>query len=386
MTWTVDESSLSQQEDLTSAERQRYSRHLLLSQVGVEGQRRWKNGSVLCVGAGGLGSPALTYLAAAGVGRLGVVDFDAVDESNLQRQILHDTSSVGRPKVDSAVDRLAALNPHVRVEPHPEAISRDNVLDLVRAYDVVVDGTDNFPTRYLLSDACELSGKPYVYGAVFRFEGHASVFNHAGGPTYRDLYPEPPAPGTVPTCAEAGVVGVLPGIIGSIQAMEALKLLAGIGESLSGRLLVFDALHMTFRELKLRKDPSREAVRSLADVPQTCSVDVGSDAAACIQVSAGDLKRRWDAGWRPFILDVRSPLEADIVSLPHVDRCIPHTELAHHLHALPKDRDIVVICKSGARSAFAANFLMESDFTRVYDVAGGVLAWRRDVDPSLPVY
>lgn len=373
--------------DLTRDEIARYSRHLLLPELGLVGQRRFKAASVLCVGTGGLGSPLLLYLAAAGVGRIGIVDFDRVDASNLQRQVLHGTSSVGRPKVASAAARLADLNPTVRVEPHEVALSSDNALEILAGYDVVVDGTDNFPTRYLVDDACAILGKPNVYGSIFRFEGQASVFGHDGGPRYRDLYPEPPAPGSAPSCAEGGVLGVLPGLIGVIQATETLKILAGIGATLSGRLLLYDALELTFRELRFRRDPARPPVTELVDYPLFCGLSPSTPApSGYAELGARDLRTRWDDGWRPFVLDVRKPYEVELVRLPFVDRVEPHETVAGIAHLLPRDREIVVACRSGARSATAATALAALGFTRLHNLRGGILAWIDEVDPSLPRY
>ncbi|MEM6926137.1 MAG: molybdopterin-synthase adenylyltransferase MoeB [Myxococcota bacterium] len=377
--------------DLSHAEVARYSRHLTLPEVGLEGQQRLKAGSVLCVGTGGLGSPLLLYLAAAGVGRIGIVDFDVVDESNLQRQVLHGTSALGVKKVVSAQRRIADLNPHDQVDVHDTALTTDNALGIIESYDIVVDGTDNFPTRYLVDDACALTGKPNVYGSIYRFEGQASVFNVDGGPQYRDLYPEPPPPGLVPNCAEGGVIGVLPGIIGTIQATETLKLLAGLGTSLSGRLLLFDALEMSFRELTLRRDPNRPPVTGLIDYDQFCGVprppdDQPEPSVAWERIDARTLSRRWSEGWRPFVLDVRQPHEAAIVSLPMADRVHPHDQLDGIVDELPRDRDLVVHCKSGVRSARAAARLVEQGFDRVFDLTDGIVGWAEDVDPSLPRY
>lgn len=373
--------------ELTREEVARYSRHLILPELGVEGQRRLKAGSVLCVGTGGLGSPLLLYLAAAGVGRIGIVDFDVVDESNLQRQVIHGTQFLGKPKVRSAVARIADLNPHVKVEVYEEPLTSANALRILRDYDVVVDGTDNFPTRYLVNDACVILGKPNVYGSIFRFEGQASVFNLGDGPNYRDLYPEPPPPGLVPSCAEGGVLGVLPGVIGTIQATETLKILTGIGTTLSGRLLLYDALHLTFRELKLRRDPARRPITELIDYDQFCGVPSHPPAVtAYTPLTVAELKSRWDAGWRPFVLDVRKAHEAEIVSLPFVDRLEPHESVGQIAGQLPHDRDIVVTCKSGGRSAKAATALSELGVGRLFNLEGGVLAWAREIDPSLPTY
>lgn len=376
--------------ELTNEEIGRYSRHLILPEVGMDGQRRLKAGSVLCVGTGGLGSPLLLYLAAAGVGRIGIVDFDVVDSSNLQRQVLHGTSWVGKPKVASAAARIADLNPNVKVEVYEEPLTSENALRILAGYDVIVDGTDNFPTRYLVNDACVILGKPNVYGSIFRFEGQASVFNLGDGPNYRDLYPEPPPPGLVPSCAEGGVLGVLPGVIGTIQATETLKILAGIGTTLSGRLLLYDASNMTFRELKLRRDPNRKPITELIDYNQFCGLPgVTHEEPAPTEyqpLSVRELKSRWDGGWRPFVLDVRKPYEADIVSLPMVDRLEPHETVARIADQLPRDREIVVACRSGVRSAKAAIALRELGFDKLYNLEGGVLAWVAEIDPSLPTY
>ncbi len=375
--------------ELEHEEIARYSRHLLLPELGMEGQKRLKAGSVLCVGTGGLGSPLLLYLSAAGVGRIGIVDFDVVDGSNLQRQVLHGSSWLGRPKVESAAARIRDLNPHVRVDVYDEALTSKNALRILEPYDVIVDGTDNFPTRYLVNDACVLLGKPNVYGSIFRFEGQASVFNFDGGPDYRDLYPEPPPPGLVPSCAEGGVLGVLPGIIGTIQATEALKILTGIGETLSGRLLLYDALALRFRELRLRKDPHRTPVTELIDYEQFCGVAAPARAGShepFTRITARELYERRAAGWKPYVLDVRKPHEADIVSLPFTDRLEPHETVERIAAELPRDRDIVVWCKSGARSARAAEALASKGIQRLFHLDGGIVAWARDVDPTLPTY
>ncbi len=374
---------------LTHAEIARYARHLLLPEVGVAGQERLKNASVVCVGTGGLGSPLLLYLAAAGVGRIGIVDFDDVETSNLQRQLLHGSATVGRPKVESARARLADLNPLVRIDTHATVLRASNALDILAPYDVVVDGSDNFPTRYLVDDACVLLGKPNVYGSIHRFEGQASVFNHDGGPTYRDLYPQPPLPGTVPSCAEGGVLGVLPGILGSIQATETLKLLLGIGETLSGRLLLVDALTMRFRELTLRRDPGATRITHLVDYDAFCGVPRAPDAAPAPggyeTLSAVETARRRATGWAPFVLDVRSPQEAAIVALPGTDLLVPLATLPSRLAEIPRDREVLVYCKAGGRSATAADLLAREGY-RVVNLAGGVLGWAEDVDPTLPKY
>lgn len=373
---------------LTPTETARYARHLILDDVGMTGQRTFKAASVLCVGAGGLGSPLLTYLAAAGVGRIGIVDFDIVDESNLQRQIIHGTSDLGQPKVESAARRIQELNPHCTIDLHPVPLSSDNALKILKDYDVIVDGTDNFPTRYLINDACAILGKPWVYGSIYKFEGQASVFNHAGGPNYRDLYPEPPPPGSTPSCAEGGVLGVLPGIIGCIQATETLKILLGKGDTLSGRLLLYDALSMRFHELKLRKDPTRTPPTSLIDYQDFCGVPPTSgDATERFErLKVSEIQAKLDAGWRPFVIDVRTPAEAQIVSLDFVDRLIPHDAIESTLSTLPKNRDILVHCKLGGRSAKAARSLAAAGFERVTSMEGGIIAWANEIDPKLIVY
>lgn len=379
--------------ELDAGDFARYSRHLILEEVGALGQRRLKGGSVLCVGTGGLGSPLLLYLAAAGVGRIGIVDFDVVDESNLQRQVIHGTSAVGRSKLESARARILDINPRVQVDLYPVALTSENALDILRPYDVVVDGTDNFPTRYLVNDACVLLGKPNVYGSIFKFEGQASVFNYKGGPNYRDLYPEPPPPGLVPSCAEGGVLGILPGVIGCIQATETIKILLDKGETLSGRLLLYDALSMRFRELKVRKDPDAPKIEGLIDYLQFCGVPHAGEGArpeetmeGFRRMSVAEIKARMDAGWRPYVLDVRKPHEADIVRLSFADRLVPHEEVGGIVDALPRDRDILIHCKSGGRSAKAAAVLVEAGFKNVINMEGGITAWAREIDQSLPTY
>ena len=378
----------------------RYSRHLILSQIGVEGQRRLKGAKVFCVGAGGLGSPALLYLAAAGVGTIGLIDDDVVDVSNLQRQVVHGQSSLDEPKVESARRRILDVNPHVNVVAHREKVRLDNVLALLEPYDVVVDGTDNFPTRYLVNDACVLLGKPLVYGAILRFEGQASVFNYQGGPNYRDLLPEPPAPGDVPSCAEGGVLGVLPGVIGCIQATEAIKLLTGIGRPLTGRVLLYNALDMSFREVTLLADPDAPRITGLVDYDCGCLSSSGTMTAAPQQqqqqqpseqptfrrVSVADARQALADGWTPYVLDVRLPQEADIVRLPFSDRLCPHREVGAIAAELPRDRDILVYCKVGGRSAQACEALAALGFTNVVNLDGGIIAWAKEVDERMPVY
>jgi len=373
--------------ELSHDEIRRYSRHLILEEVGLEGQQRLKRSAVLCVGTGGLGSPLLLYLAAAGVGRIGIVDFDVVDESNLQRQIIHGTASVGRPKVHSAAERLRDINPHVQLDLYEEPLTSDNALRILAPYDVVVDGTDNFPTRYLVNDACVLLGKPNVYGSIFKFEGQVSVFNHEGGPNYRDLYPEAPPPGLVPSCAEGGVLGILPGVVGTLQATETLKLLLGRGTSLSGRLLLYDALEMRFRELKLRPDPNARPITELVDTDWTCAVPEPEGAQeAFVRIGGQEVVARREDGWTPYVLDVRKRHEAEIAQIGFADRLTPHDAVSDIADLLPRDRDILIHCKSGGRSAKAAADLASLGFTRLFNLEGGILAWAQEVDPSIPTY
>ena len=369
----------------------RYSRHLILPEVGLEGQRKLKAASVLCIGAGGLGSPALLYLAAAGIGRIGIVDFDVVDLSNLQRQVVHGTSDIGRTKLESARDSVQAINPHVQVDLYETALTSQNALELFAPYDVILDGTDNFPTRYLVNDACVLLGKPNAYGSIFRFEGQASVFATKDGPCYRCLYPEPPPPGLVPSCAEGGVLGVLPGIIGVIQATEAIKVILGAGEPLIGRFLIYDALRMKFRELKLRRDPEcpvcgdHPTVKTLIDYEQFCGLKPAPGAApvastAVPDVTVEELKARIDRGDDFDILDVREPHEVDIVRIEGTT-VIPLGELPNRLAELDRSRDLVVHCKMGGRSAKAVALLREQGFDRAVNLAGGILAWVDRIEP-----
>jgi adenylyltransferase/sulfurtransferase len=379
--------------ELTHAEYERYSRHLTLPEVGVEGQRKLKAARVLCIGAGGLGSPAALYLAAAGVGTLGIVDFDAVDASNLQRQILHSTADVGRSKLDSARARIAAMNPGVVVETHEITLNASNALPLISAYDVILDGTDNFPTRYLVNDACVLAGRPNAYGSIFRFEGQASVFATADGPCYRCLHPQPPPPGLVPSCAEGGVLGVLPGIIGTIQATEAIKLILGVGEPLIGRFLIYDALRMRFREIKLRKDPdcpvcgTHPTIRELREYEEYCTparqeehITVDTQ-----DMTVRELKIRQDEGRAPVVIDVREPHEVAICRIPGTLE-IPLAQLPGRLADLDPSQEIVVHCRSGARSAKAVAMMRARGFSRARNLAGGVLAWVDQIDPSQPKY
>ena len=380
--------------ELTREELLRYSRHLMLPEVGLEGQRRLKGSSVLIVGAGGLGSPLALYLAAAGVGRIGLVDFDQVDETNLQRQILHGTSSVGRSKLESARARLADLNPLIRLDLHEARLARDNAFEILEPYEIVVDGTDNFATRYLVNDACALLAKPNVHGSIFRFEGQVSVFDAARGPCYRCLYPEPPPPGLVPSCAEGGVLGVVPGVIGVLQGIETLKLLLGLGEPLIGRLLLFEALSMSFRELKLRKDPQcplcgeRATIRELADYEQFC----GTAAPSAMEQEE---EERWEIGARELdqarrngdmvLVDVREPQEHAIARIEGA-RLVPLGTLPARISELDSSQPIVLFCHHGIRSRAALDFMRRAGFAKVRHLRGGIDAWSSDVDPTVPRY
>jgi molybdopterin/thiamine biosynthesis adenylyltransferase/rhodanese-related sulfurtransferase len=379
---------------LTRDEIERYARHLILPDVGVEGQQRLKAARVLIVGAGGLGSPVALYLAAAGVGTLGLVDFDDVDVSNLQRQILHGTKDVGRSKLESARARLRDVNPHVRIETHDARLTSANALDIIAGYDIVVDGTDNFATRYLTNDACVLLGKPNVYGSIFRFEGQASVFSLDDGPCYRCLFPEPPPPGSVPSCAEGGVLGVLPGIVGTIQATEAIKLILGIGDTLAGRLLLIDALSMQFRTMTLRKDPDCPAcgtrtITELIDYDEFCGAPRGDavhDADDVAEITPRQLAERLARADDTLdLIDVREPGEWAIARIDGA-RLIPLAQIPASLASLDKAREIVVMCRSGVRSANAVRFMQREGFARVRNLTGGILRWSADVDPRVPRY
>ena len=370
--------------NLSADERTRYSRQLMLPQIGADGQQRLKNARVLCIGAGGLGSPAALYLAAAGVGTLGLVDSDRVDLSNLHRQILHGTNDVGREKLESARDRIAQTNPHVNVVLHAERVTAGNAMQLVREYDIVVDGSDNFPTRYASNDACVLAAKPNVYGSVFQFDGQAAVFApHLGAPCYRCIFPEPPPPGAAPSCAEAGVLGVLPGIVGLIQATEAIKLITHLGETLLGRLLHFDALKMTFREFKLRRDaqcPICGQAPTITEPPQS-----GATCAAPAALTVHELKAKLDAGEPLQVIDVREPAEHEIARIDSA-ALIPLAQLESRRHELTTDTPIVVMCHSGVRSAYAAELLRAAGYNNVLNLEGGIDAWSREIDPSVPRY
>ena len=378
---------------LSKEEVMRYSRHLIMPEVGMEGQLKIKQAKVLCIGTGGLGAPLGLYLAAAGVGRIGLVDFDVVDTTNLQRQVLFGTSDVGRPKTEAAAERLRNLNPDIRIDTFETQLTSANALELFKDYDIIVDGTDNFPTRYLVNDACVLTGKPNVYGSIFRFEGQITVFGYPGGPCYRCLYPEPPPPGLVPSCAEGGVLGVLPGIVGTIQAAETLKLIIGKGEPLIGRLLLFDALAMKFRELKLRKNPEcpvcgeHPTQTKLIDYAEFCGVR-GEEGPTTVtnvpEITPTELKARLDRGDDIYVLDVREPHEFQICNIN--GHLIPLGELSRRVHELDSSREIVAHCKSGKRSAEAVEFLRGAGFRKVSSLKGGILAWSDQVDPSVPKY
>jgi molybdopterin/thiamine biosynthesis adenylyltransferase/rhodanese-related sulfurtransferase len=378
---------------LTKSEIQRYSRHLIMPEVGMDGQLKLKNAKVLCIGTGGLGAPLGVYLAAAGVGRIGLVDFDVVDNSNLQRQILFGTKDVGRPKIAAAADRLRDLNPEIQIDTYETRLTSENALELFKPYDIIVDGTDNFPTRYLVNDACVILGKPNVYGSIFRFEGQATIFAYPGGPCYRCLYPEPPPPGVVPSCAEGGVLGILPGLVGVIQATETIKLILGTGDSLVGRLLLVDALAMRFRELKLKKNREcpvcgeNPTVKELMDYDQFCGIR-GEEKPATgniADMTPEELKQKMDAGDKDlFVLDVREPNEYQICNLG--GHLIPLNDLPKRVDELDKSKEIVVHCKMGGRSAKAVDYLKQQGFTNVHNLVGGINAWAERVDPKMPKY
>jgi molybdopterin/thiamine biosynthesis adenylyltransferase/rhodanese-related sulfurtransferase len=381
---------------LTQAEYERYSRHLILPGVGLEGQKKLKAAKVLCVGTGGLGSPVLLYLAAAGIGRLGIVDFDTVDISNLQRQIIHTVAWVGQSKAQSAQERIAQLNPHCQVDVYETQLNASNALDIIANYDVVVDGTDNFPTRYLVNDACTLLNKPFIYGSILWFEGQVSVFNYQGGPTYRDLFPEPPPPGAVPSCAEGGVLGVLCGVIGSLQATETIKVILGLGDTLSGRLLIYNALKMQFRELKLRPHPDRPVIKELIDYEQFCGITRAKQQEQQMQAEIPEItvhelhQRLTTQPAKTLLVDVRNPGEYEVARIPG-SVLIPLAELEQgpgleKLTQMWGDRELVVHCKSGVRSLKALHLIKEKTGRVGLNVKGGILAWSREIDPSVPQY
>ncbi len=380
---------------LSNDEILRYSRHLIMPEVGMEGQLKLKAATVLRIGTGGLGAPLGLYLAAAGVGKIGIVDFDVVDMTNLQRQVIHGTKDIGRPKLDSAAERMADINPAIEIKKYETRLSSENAFEIFSDYDIVVDGTDNFPTRYLVNDACVLLNKPNVYGSIFRFEGQATVFHHNGGPCYRCLYPEPPPPGLVPSCAEGGVLGILPALVGSIQATETVKLIIGKGETLSGRLVLYDALNMKFRELRLRRDPDcpvcgdKPTVRKLIDYEEFCGIPQQREEAVAQggvpEITPAELKAKLDAGEDIFVLDVREPHEYNICRIEGTT-LIPLGQLPSRVNELNTADDIVVHCKSGMRSAKAVGFLQQAGFRKVKNLKGGILAWSDQVDPTVPKY
>ncbi len=382
--------------ELSHEEIKRYSRHLIMPEVGLKGQKKLKASSVLLVGTGGLGSPLAMYLAAAGVGRIGLIDYDVVDDSNLQRQVIHGTASVGRLKVESARERMLDINPHIQVDVYNELFTSENALELARPYDIIVDGTDNFPTRYLVNDVCVLLGKPNVYGSIFRFEGQVSVFWAEHGPCYRCLFPEPPPAGLVPSCAEGGVLGILPGTIGTLQATEAIKLIIGAGEPLIGRLLLYDALNMSFDELKIRKNPDcvicsdHPTITKLIDYEQFCGMpmhdhpDEGS-AGAEWDIEPVELKQRLEADPHLRVIDVREPHEWEIAHIEGAE-LIPLDKLTEHMNELDTAEEIILHCKTGARSTRALELLKGAGFRKIKNLKGGIIAWANDVDPSLPIY
>jgi sulfur-carrier protein adenylyltransferase/sulfurtransferase len=388
--------------ELSHEEVRRYSRHLIMPEVGMTGQKKLKAASVLLIGAGGLGSPLAMYLAAAGIGRIGLVDYDVVDQTNLQRQIIHGTKDVGRPKLESAKARILDINPHVQVDSYPVPLTSANALEIFAPYDVIIDGTDNFPTRYLTNDACVLLGKPNVYGSIFRFEGQLSVFHAAEGPCYRCLFPEPPPPGLVPSCAEGGVLGILPGTVGAMQATEAIKLILGIGESMIGRLLLYDALNMEFTEVKLRKNPTcpicgpNPTIHELIDYEQFCGMPAhdrslyaaeAESNGSVRQMTPAELKTRLDAGDNLFILDVREPHEWEISNLSHLGATlIPKGEVIARMGELSTAQEMVVQCRSGARSAAIIHELQQHGFKKLWNLDGGINRWAEEVEPELPVY
>ncbi len=390
---------LPEQVELSHEEIRRYSRHLIMPEVGVQGQKKLKAASVLLIGTGGLGSPLALYLAAAGIGRIGLVDYDVVDESNLHRQVIHFTSDVGKPKLDSAAAKLSDVNPFVVIDKHNTPLTSENALDILKDYDVIIDGTDNFPTRYLVNDACVMLGKPNVYGSIFRFEGQLTVFYAKEGPCYRCLFPEPPPPGLVPSCAEGGVLGILPGTIGTLQATEAIKLILGIGKPLIGRMILYDGLEMTFDTIKLRKNPNcpvcgeHPTQTHLIDYEQFCGVPAHDRSAYKEQnvmrhirsVTPTELKARMEADSKLVLIDVREPHELEISAIEGA-RLIPKGQVAARIDEIPRDVDVVILCKSGERSRNTVAMLQDKGFTNLFNLKGGINAWAKEVDPSLPLY
>ncbi len=380
--------------ELSTADLQRFSRHLILPQVGVEGQARLRAAKVAVIGAGGLGSPVILYLAAAGVGSLTIIDDDIVDITNLQRQVLHDSQSVGQPKVDSARNRIEALDPDISVTTYGERMTTENALEFLKGHDVVVDGTDNFATRYLINDACEILDIPWVYGSIHRFEGQLSVFNHDGGPGYRDIFPTPPPPEMAPSCAEAGVLGVLPGVIGSLQANEVLKIIMDIGNVLSGILMLYDALEMRFRGLKVSKDPGRRKAKVLLDIEESClddgiaTADEGSTSSMIQDIEPVAVHEKMKEGWKPYVIDVRTVGEATISSLHIVNDLIPHIDLLSHIDTIPKEKEILLYCHHGRRSKIAAMVLEREGWNaeQLFNMEGGIDLWSQQVDSSIPRY
>ena len=384
---------------LSHEEVRRYSRHLIIPEVGIQGQRKLKAASVLLIGTGGLGSPLALYLAAAGLGRIGLVDYDVVDETNLQRQVIHHTSDVGKSKLESAATKLADINPFVVIEKHGVPLTSENALDILKNYDVIIDGTDNFPTRYLVNDACVILGKPNIYGSIFRFEGQLSVFYAKEGPCYRCLFPEPPPPGLVPSCAEGGVLGILPGTIGTLQATEAIKFILGIGKSMIGRMMLYDALNMTFDQIKLRKNPAcpvcgeHPTITQLIDYEEFCGVPAHDrsdykekNALHNVRsINVHDLKARMDAGDNPIVLDVRDPHEWEISAIEGSLR-IPKSQVVARSNEIPRDREVIVQCKTGIRSRDSILMLQEKGFTNLVNLVGGINAWAREIDKSQPTY
>ena len=387
--------------ELSDADKRRYARHLILPEVGIAGQEKLRDSSVCVIGAGGLGSPVLMYLAAAGVGRIGIVDDDEVDESNLQRQVVHSSAQIGLSKVASAKARLESLNPSICIEPHITRLSTENAFDIIGGYDLVIDGSDNLPTRYLINDACEILAVPWVYASIFRFEGQVSLFNYHDGPNYRDLFPTPPPPELVPSCAEGGVLGVLPGVIGSLQANEAIKYLLGIGEPLSGILLVYDALETRFRGLQISRDPKREKITELSDVEAFCASANTSTFREQVdepkadevdmmfhEVTASEAAQRMSEGWKPFVLDVRTKVEAELATISGASALIPHDAVEHEIEQIPTQGDILVYCHRGGRSAMAAEVMTAAGISpdRLYNLSGGIDAWSLEVDSNVPRY